>query len=160
MKILVLSDSHRHRHALESILFDHQNADEIVFLGDGLNDLEECQYVISGFSSRTLRAVTGNCDIGSFFTPLSLVFEVEGHRFLCTHGHCQYVKQDFHRLISEAQEKNCGIALFGHTHCPTLTIHNGITLFNPGSVAEGSYGLITIDPQTKQVEFQHCRADS
>lgn len=54
------------------------------------------------------------------------------------------------RLGLLAQEQGVDAALFGHTHKPTEQMHDGVILYNPGSLGEPrgrkpSVGIITID---------------
>lgn len=69
------------------------------------------------------------------------------------HGFEQRVKFGLDRLAALAGEAGCSIALFGHTHGAHCSEMNGVTLFNPGSAANGSYGVITIDGSS--VQFHH-----
>ena len=41
MRLLVLSDSHRHASTLRRIVLMHREADRIIFLGDGIDDIEK-----------------------------------------------------------------------------------------------------------------------
>ena len=62
-KLLVLSDSHGARDAIERILNKEQNnVDAVIFLGDGLRDLEQA---LAFFPHLRVYSVAGNCDYGA-----------------------------------------------------------------------------------------------
>lgn len=153
MELLILSDAHGNRSAIERALqLQVHSPDAVCFLGDGLRDF----YAVD--SSQSARfAVAGNCD---FFLPLEMDEEnrdvcflsFEGHRILLTHGHLFGVKGGYGRLLSYAHGKGADIVLFGHTHVPLLqTLPAGseiggarlsrpMYLFNPGSIGRDAEG--------------------
>ena len=147
MKILVLSDSHGQRYRMTDIIAKHKDASAIVFLGDGERDFElalaENNIDICGNESVEILQVCGNCDVMSN-EPAVIIHELAGLRFLITHGFAQHVKRDLDRLEDEMEAKQCRVALFGHTHMPRLKQSDGLFMFNPGAVLDGSYGIITI----------------
>jgi len=62
-KLLVLSDSHGARDAIKRILNKEQNnVDAVIFLGDGLRDLEQA---LAFFPHLRVYSVAGNCDYGA-----------------------------------------------------------------------------------------------
>ena len=62
-KLLVLSDSHGARDAIKRILNKEQNnVDAVIFLGDGLRDLEQA---LAFFPHLRVYSVAGNCDFGA-----------------------------------------------------------------------------------------------
>ena len=158
MKILVLSDSHGSARRIENAVLTHPDAKVIVFLGDGEIDLEEALAVCGIFPygndrSRAVFQVRGNCDRMS--TEAVTLLETFGRvKMLLTHGFEHGVKYSLSKLWAEAKEKGCSAALFGHTHRTHLEEKEGVTLFNPGSVRNGYYGLITVTGG--RAEFEHC----
>ena len=82
-----------------------------------------------------------------------MVRDIDGVSFYITHGFEQGVKFGLEKLSYCAEEAGCKSALFGHTHGMHLSKLGGITLFNPGSAANGNYGVITIDDGT--LSFEH-----
>ena len=88
--------------------------------------------------------VRGNCDWGK--GPDLRVVELEGVRFLLTHGHLQYVKSGLDELLQEAKNRQVQVACFGHTHLAKVVYRDGIYLMNPGSAggchAREGYGVI------------------
>lgn len=163
-KILVLSDSHGRSGKVKQMIAAHKDADGIIYLGDGEKDLESA-LAANGFVSGAgetfkseereifLYQVRGNCDRLST-EEVTLIREIAGIQFYITHGFEQRVKFGLEKLAAFAKEAGCSIALFGHTHGVHHSELNGVTLFNPGSAANGSYGVITIDGEA--VRFRHC----
>ncbi len=146
MKILVFSDSHGAASRLEGAARMHKDADMMIFLGDGLRDAE---YLFEKTHGIPCVAVKGNCDSfsaafsGSYLDEQTL--DVDGVRIFCCHGHKYNVKLSQMPLWYRAKEKEADLALFGHTHVPFEREVEGVRLFNPGSVAERSYGIIYIE---------------
>lgn len=143
MKLVVFSDSHGRAAKLESAASMHPDADLFVFLGDGIRDAERVFERFDGIPSTIIK---GNCD--SFFGGDHLsecTLDLECARIMCTHGHLYGVKSGLDALCSAAKQKNAVLALYGHTHVPLETRSDGVVLFNPGSVAEGSYGIVYIE---------------
>ena len=152
MKILVLSDSHGKVGLLEDIINDNAGADIIAFLGDGERDFYRALRNCRVPEDKEIWQVQGNCD------PLSreevtLIKEAAGIRFYVTHGFEQAVKWGLDKISYKAEEQRCQVALFGHTHSRHLSNHGGVILFNPGSVAAGSYGLININNGEIEIDY-------
>ena len=139
MRLLVVSDSHRHYQTLRKILMLHREADRIVFLGDGIDDFDKLDLPFS--VSPIL--ICGNNDWGSF-APKYEVFTLDGIKIYCTHGHLEHVKYGEDLLFTTALKYEASLVLFGHTHNPYYEYSGGIHLFNPGAVMDGNYGLIDI----------------
>ena len=62
-----------------------------------------------------------------------------------THGNDYHVYSGYDELIEACKENKCHICFHGHTHVPTIQVHEGITFVNPGSamINRGSYGYGT-----------------
>jgi len=148
MRIIVISDTHGNYAKLRDVLERHQNdANMVVFLGDGLRDLDLVQ---DEFPKLEYHAVAGNCDFGRMEKRVDLVF-AGGKRILITHGDQFSVKYSTERLLHLARENNAAIVLFGHTHCSMTRYEDGIYLMNPGSPScprdsKAGYGIIDIMP--------------
>ena len=147
MRILVISDSHGAEEKFIKAIDANPSAEAIVFLGDGERDLE---YAMAHFGIfpygdkiKDVYQVRGNCDFYSRSSD-SVIAEIKDTRLFITHGYDQKVKHGLERLAFEAAKKDCVIALFGHTHTRHLSSIGGVTLFNPGSLRSGSYGIIKI----------------
>lgn len=141
MRILVLSDSHRHNFNLFSAITEEPTAEVVYFLGDGANEFEEASLIYG--KEQAFIGVRGNCD--SFTSlPDKDVRTISGKRIFATHGYLQNVKFGLADLQLEAVNEKCDIVLYGHTHIPLSTYKDGIYYFNPGSLKEGCYGVVDI----------------
>lgn len=162
MKILVFSDSHRAWSDLSDIIKVNKDSDVIIFLGDGEDDFEKALrnngIFPHGNILKDVYVVNGNCDLFSD-SASTVTAEIGGVRFLITHGYMQKVKMGLERLAAEAYTKKCQVALFGHTHERKLTNINGVTLFNPGALRNGSYGVIKTDNSEMKFEWRNVRDD-
>ncbi|MGD9901213.1 MAG: metallophosphoesterase family protein [Spirochaetales bacterium] len=145
MKILVVSDIHNKYNKLIDIVLEVK-PDYIFFLGDGLNNFDEA---VANLNLGQIFKVRGNCD---FFAsePSFLKVNSKGFSFLLTHGHNFNVKNGLHELLEYAKKEGVNFVCFGHTHIALNENLNGITFFNPGSLAssraeENSYGIIEFD---------------
>ncbi len=148
MKILVMSDSHGRDEYVYSIIAENMDADVIIHLGDGPNDIDNTQ-----LPTAKIFKVRGNCDF-NFTLPTQLFEDIGGYKFSITHGHEFGVKQGLGAYLSNAKVNNCNIALYGHTHIPFYEERDGVHLFNPGAVRSASYGVIEIDGNN--LSFKHC----
>lgn len=144
MKLLVVSDSHGDQRALEAAVDQNPEASAVIYLGDGMRDIEALQ---EERPSLRIYAVRGNCDFASF-AALEGLAPFAGTLVFYTHGHIYDVKSGLERLAAAAAARGAGVALFGHTHEPTLREVGGVWLFNPGSVStyagRGSFGVLTL----------------
>jgi len=146
-KLLILSDSHNSRAAVERILrSEANNFDALIYLGDGLRDLE---LALASFPHVRAYAVAGNCDYGAL-EPMDGLAAFDQVVIYYTHGHMYGVKYDLDTLAEAAAARGADIALFGHTHIPFAEKHGKVFLFNPGScgrcyVGPDTYGLLTLD---------------
>jgi len=173
MTLLVVSDIHGGGYRLGELIDKHPRHDGFLFLGDGLRDLETEEHRING-----LAAVSGNCDLMSYFAmkrggvPEEFMLELDGFRILMMHGHTHGVKSGYERAIAYADRRGADILLCGHTHAPLETYYPAGTefegfslsrplyLFNPGSLGEPrggapSYGVMEI--RNCSVLFSHGR---
>ncbi len=162
MILAVVSDSHGYVRRL-SELFGRQSAlphserpEMLLHLGDGLCDLDRAELP----EGLPMLSVRGNCDVfGSDGTLFERMPCLGGYKILMTHGHDLSVKSGLSRAIAYAAEKGADILLFGHTHKPLAMTVNvgetvcGVTLekplyvFNPGSLMERSFGILTLTPK-------------
>ena len=144
-KLLVLSDSHGGRAAIERVLMkESKSIDALIFLGDGLRDLE---LALTLYPKLRAYSVAGNCDYGAL-EPTDGLAAFDGVVIFYTHGHMYGVKYDLDTLADAASARGAEVALFGHTHRRELVrgVGTAATVFNPGSLRDGgSYGVITIE---------------
>lgn len=147
MRIIVISDSHGKKREIEEILEIHKRAKDIIFLGDGLGDLEDFEYI---YPDRTFYKVAGNCDWRSFEKTSQLI-TLGGKRIFFTHGHVYNVKLTYEEIKRAARENHADVCLFGHTHVQYTEYDDGMYIMNPGSVnpsgsGRGCYGIVDITP--------------
>ena len=154
-KLIVASDSHGSAVTLQGVLDKERDADALLFLGDGVRDLDTA---CGPFPGLRVYAVRGNCDLAALEPPEG-VAPFDGVNVLYTHGHLYGVKSGLERLWYAARSRGVQLALFGHTHIPFCEESEGVTLFNPGSVGrpwrgQATYGVILLD-KGKIVECRH-----
>lgn len=154
MTLLIVSDSHGRCDRLERLFEIHKQVDALIFLGDGLSDLDRAGAQNYPF---TVFSVKGNCDCGmgsirAMKTKDEITFNFDGISFYAIHGHTKGVKSSLTHAIYAADEKGADVLLFGHTHNPIDTylpqdeynLSKPLHIFNPGSLANYSYGLCEI----------------
>ena len=143
-KLLILSDSHGGSDAIARILkAERENIDALIFLGDGLRDLE---LALTKYPRLRTYAVAGNCDFGAL-EPYDGLAAFDQVIVFYTHGHMYGVKYDLDTLADAAAARGAQVALFGHTHRRELVrgVGTAATVFNPGSLRDGgSYGVIKV----------------
>ncbi len=158
MKILVMSDSHGKEEYVYSILNENSDAGIIIHLGDGERDIDLSLKEIPGITRKKFFAVKGNCDFFSSL-PTTAYENICGHKFYITHGYAQHVKTGISEIFIDAKNNEREVVLFGHTHRPYFEEKDGIYLFNPGAVINGSYGIITVDDshadEKSCMKFEH-----
>ena len=161
MRILVVSDTHGRRERLRDVITRQGAYDALLFLGDGIRDVDE--------GTAGLVAVRGNCD-GIFLgadLPQDRMLTLDGVKIFMTHGHAYSVKSGGERLLAHAYALGADIAVFGHTHEPleryvpvgtslpdgSLT-ERAMYLFNPGSLGAPREGK----PTFGNIEIRNGRA--
>ncbi len=143
MKILVVSDTHGDPGRLKKVLNQNNDFDMLIHLGDGEKDFRDIQAL---YPAKGMVYVAGNCDYGVY--PNEHIASAGGRKILCCHGHRYGVNYGIEMLASAALQKECTIALYGHTHVPKIETLNGVMVMNPGSLtlprggSERSYGVI------------------
>lgn len=152
-KILVLSDSHGN---VENMIYAvRMNCpDMIIHLGDCWGDSTRLHAAYPGIP---MERVPGNCDYQQ--EPEEKILLVEGKKILICHGHRYAVKSGYLTFELAAREKCVDMALCGHTHRVFYDRHNGVALFNPGSIGSPgfgnppSYGILTLDKASRQFQM-------
>lgn len=149
MKILVVSDTHGIAERLALVKKQVGPVDMLIHAGD----IEGQEDYIRSLFDCPLFMVAGNNDWGSGLSR-ELTFRIGDYRFFVTHGHSYGISLGPERLLDEAVSRKADIAIFGHTHRPTLYKKNNVVLMNPGSIAyprqigrKPTYGIITIDEE-------------
>lgn len=130
MKILIVSDTHRHDSNLVKVIEKVGTMDRLIHLGD----VEGSEDYIRSLVSCPVHIVSGNND---FFCdlPREEEFELGKYHVLITHGHYYYVSLDTQEIRRQAISRGVDIVMFGHTHRPYLEIEDEVTLLNPGSIS-------------------------
>ena len=145
MKILVFSDSHGKWKNIDEALSLHSGVcDAVLFLGDGLSDIER---VRDKYPNIAFFSVRGNCDVFGFSdTPDEEILNFDGIRIFFAHGHKYGVKGSHGYILNKAVELCADAVLFGHTHMPYASVEyfgeKRVQIFNPGSIGAGSYGIL------------------
>lgn len=164
MKILIISDVHGRCEKLSKLLRMHGDSDAILFLGDGLRDIDRLEDI-----PQTLITVRGNCDVFSFgaeLVPSERLLCFDKFKILMMHGHEHCVKAGIGKAVRYAASKGADILLYGHTHLRDEKYidqedeifdeipEHPLYVFNPGSLGDSSsFGLIQI--QNGSVLFSH-----
>ena len=136
----------------------------LVHLGDIEDDPEKIRgwldAVTDGPKPVPAVFIQGNCDrYGGRELKKSAIFELNGYRFFCTHGHVQGVNYGLENLIFTAMENECDIVMYGHTHFPLDEEYGAfgspdgcdVRILNPGSISlprggsNKSYMVMTFD---------------
>ena len=147
MKILIVSDTHRHDENLLAVIKKEKPFDFLIHLGD----IEGSEYVIKDWVECPVEIVAGNND---FFSGLEKekIIHIGKYSILMTHGHYYYVNMGTKFIVDEARGRGVDIVMFGHTHKPLVDRECDVIALNPGSLSyprqEGrrpSYIVMTID---------------
>lgn len=144
MRIGVISDTHGDQVAIRQILKSATHIDMWLHAGDCSQDAE----YLAGLITIPVIAVKGNCD-GHVAASLDEVVTIAGQKVWITHGHRYGVKRGIQELVQISKENAIQIVIYGHTHIPDNSWHDGIFIFNPGSAnccygSRGTYGIIEI----------------
>lgn len=146
MRILLISDSHGNNDRMTQVLEKEKPVDMVIHCGD----IEGGEYLLEKTAGCPVHIVSGNND---FFAdlPQELELDIEGKRFLVTHGHYYYVSMGVERIIEEARSRGISAVVFGHTHKPCMAWAEDVLAINPGSCAyprqEGrrhSYAILSV----------------
>ncbi len=147
-KLVVLSDSHGNKRAVERLTPLLGENDYVVHLGDGAGDMRN----FARLYPDKVYQCAGNCD---FCSPLPHegVLEVERVKIFYCHGHQYGVKRDLYALAQAAKARGCTVALYGHTHRAKISEIEGVTLINPGTLSlstetGGSYCYLVVQKET------------
>ena len=151
--ILILSDIHGGvRRATEAVK-THPECKTVIFLGDGARHIDTLD---RHNPEAAFVSVRGNCD--TFLDGVEeteIVLDICSYRIFICHGHTRFVKSGRGALLNAAKEKNCDIALYGHTHIAAeeYDSESGIYMFNPGSIGEArdgryTYGILSLDEKS------------
>lgn len=150
MKVLVVSDTHGNISNVEAVLdlIMDTGVEAVLHCGDYIGDMQHLRKL---YPELKVYGVYGNCDGMAYGDDLTKVVTLEGVNILMTHGHKYHVKWgEYEELVIDAGAEDAQAALFGHTHCAYIGRHEGILLFNPGSITcprdtnNPSYGILDL----------------
>jgi len=154
MRILIVSDTHRHNENFLKVLDREAPVDMLVHCGD----VEGSEYLISQSADCPTHIVMGNNDFFSDL-PREEEFVVAGYKVWVTHGHNYYVTLGNETLKEIALQRGADIVMYGHTHKPVIEQGADITLINPGSLTyprqngrKPSYIIMEIDDK-REVKY-------
>lgn len=149
MKILLMSDSHKQFVFLQKMV-EKEKPDLVFAMGDYSSDFEELSYL---YPEIPFTIVKGNCDFWDRRNPEEEILELEGKKFLITHGHLYGVKSSYLSLRERATTLGCDVAVFGHTH-KEYWEEGKLCLCNPGAAEDQKYGIIRITKGKIQAELK------
>ncbi len=142
MKAAVFSDSHGNTARMAAKVAEIR-PDMILHLGDCERDAQPLR---QRFPEIPLYGVCGNCDYDAK-EPAVRVVELGPVRAFLTHGHLYSVRWGVDSLVYAAQEQECQLALYGHTHIADSQEMGGVKVVNPGAAGVGrklTWALITV----------------
>ena len=147
---MIISDSHGRVDNIREVTERCKSAKEIIFLGDGLRDIEAAW--LDGAI-----CVRGNCDLfDAQDTPDERILHFGEYTVMMTHGNAYSVKSGFERAAAVAAHRGADMLAFGHTHTRTdillpagseiggVRLQKPLRLFNPGALKDGSFGTLTL----------------
>lgn len=127
MKVVVFSDAHGDKLAVDRIIDWNTDADYLLSLGDTELPLE---YLVK----HDIVMITGNSRHDAGFMSERMI-EIGGVRLFMTHGHKYNVNRSLDKLKKYAYENNYDVVLFGHTHILEIEEAGKMLFLNPGSCA-------------------------
>ncbi|PLV59814.1 metallophosphoesterase [Thermotoga sp. KOL6] len=144
-KFLVISDMHipvRMANLPDEVLDYLKDYDGVIGLGDYV-DLDTV--ILLEKLSKEFYGVHGNMDYPDVkeHLPFSKMLLIEGVTIGMCHG--WGAPWDLKERLLKLFKEKPKVILFGHTHEPEDTMKAGVRFLNPGSLAEGSYGVLIID---------------
>ena len=162
MKLLVFSDVHGRVDRAREAISRHEDADAVLFLGDGLREVEKLFFERLNLTPISVR---GNCDLFSpSDAPTERMLAFGELRILMMHGFTPYdVKYGAEAAIAYAARRGADVLLYGHTHVREefylpegsdlgggVLLDHPMWVMNPGSIGRPSdgrpsYGLIHIE---------------
>ena len=110
MQFLVFSDSHGNVSAMSAAIRRNPTIKSVIFLGDGLRDLQTLAQL---HPTHIFRAVRGNCDGLSLAYPYEDTFTLFGTTVFLCHGHTLGVKSGLGAAVARAREAGAKVLLFG-----------------------------------------------
>ena len=94
-------------------------------LAEDLNSISDALLIVKGNGDSEVDTLVIDAPIQSPYT----LAQIEGKRFLATHGHLQPLDD----VLGLARKWGIDYLLTGHTHVPSLRVVEGVTHLNPGT---------------------------
>ncbi len=157
MKVLVVSDTHRHIDNLIDAIEREKPIDMLIHCGD----METTDDYLRSLVKCPVAVVAGNND---FFYDYAkeVTVPLGQYKGMVTHGHNYYISMGVEILANEARARGMDFAFFGHTHRPYYNKVNDVQLLNPGSISyprqEGrkpSYAILNINGEEYDCEIKY-----
>lgn len=152
MKIAVLSDTHGNYPLAIRVLDQIPDLAGIIHLGDNLYDADAVELALS----RPIVKIAGNCDTVAEGARERLLNIGESVLYL-THGDLYNVKSGLDRLVRRVAGENVNVALYGHTHIPSIQKRDNILFVNPGCLKKTAecrtIALLSIDSDSVSADI-------
>ena len=113
MRILVVSDTHRHDELCLALLEHRGPFDMFIHCGDVVGS----ETKLSLAANCECHMVTGNNDFFSSL-PRETEFMMGNYKAFLTHGHTYHCSFELEYLKQEAISRGANIVFYGHTHKP------------------------------------------
>lgn len=183
MKLGIISDVHCNLYGLHQALAAMAGVDEVLCLGDSINDSRFCNETVATLRARGAQVILGNHDEAYLATaprddpgsdpalrawlaaqPYRRRLERDGKTLLMVHStpwepRGEYVFPHSEHLARFA-EAEADIVLYGHTHAQLVRRVGSVLVINPGSAGEVRYGgagwqlsCAILDTATEEVEL-------
>ncbi|MBS4222609.1 metallophosphoesterase [Lederbergia citrea] len=156
MKLLIVSDSHGNRSALENLKVKYEGmVDAMIHCGD--SELKADDPALNGFA-----VVGGNCDLDSRL-PEELVLKIKESTIFIAHGHLLQIKSSLMNISYRAKELGADCVFFGHSHLLGAEMIDGKLFLNPGSILlprggnEKTYAIVNKKDSVFNVHFYNDR---
>ncbi len=125
MRVGVVADSHGKKETMLCLAQKLGKVDAWVHLGDFADDSKFLE-------GAPVYVVKGNCDFTSKYES-EQVITLGGVRIFVTHGNKYSPTYDRSSLCYRAEELNCSVVLYGHTHVSMVEYSGTVLAVNPGS---------------------------
>ncbi len=146
MRIGVLSDSHGSQSAIARAVAAAGPVSMWLHAGDYSRDAR----LLAALTGLPVTTVAGNCD-GVTDAKIDEFIAAGGRKIWLTHGHRYQAKERSGELLWWGRQYGVDVVVYGHSHVPDVSRHDGVLLFNPGGAVHPrgghppSCGVLTID---------------
>jgi putative phosphoesterase len=127
MRIGVISDSHGSVAAIRRAVAAAGPVAMWLHAGDYSQDAAR----LVELTGLPVTAVAGNCD-GMTDAKIDEFIEAGERKIWLTHGHRYHAKDRGGELVWWGRQYGVDVVVYGHSHVPDISTHDGVLLFNPG----------------------------